>query len=320
MPGSPGRSVAFIYDERCLDHSNGARHPERPERIRAIRDHLERNDLLGRLRSIRPEPCPIERIETVHTPAYIETLRAACQGAPAQLDPDTGVSSGSWEAALLSAGGALAACDAVYSGNAAAAFSCCRPPGHHAEADRAMGFCLFNNVAIAARYLQTGYRLGKILIVDWDVHHGNGTQHMFEDDGTVLYFSTHQFPHYPGTGARNEKGVGRGEGTTLNVPLPAGSGDRDYLRVFRTILRPAIDRFSPNAILISCGFDAHRDDPLAGMEVTEEGYAEMTAILKEAANDHCEGRVISFLEGGYDLGALGRSAEAHLRALGAFDD
>jgi acetoin utilization deacetylase AcuC-like enzyme len=312
--------VAFVFHEDCLEHSNGPGHPERPERIAAIRDHLAARGLLDRLLVLRPDPCPIERIARVHGRDYIASIRRACERAPMRLDADTAVSSGSWEAALLSAGGALGACDAVVAGKAAAAFVCTRPPGHHAEADRAMGFCLFNNVAVAARYLQDEHGLGRVLIVDWDVHHGNGTQHMFEDDDSVFYFSTHQYPFYPGTGSARETGTGRGAGYTLNYPMLAGSGDEEYIQVFREVLRPEIDRVQPEAILISAGFDAHRADPLAGMSLTEKGYGAMTAILKEAADRHCGGRIVSLLEGGYDLEALGASVEAHLRALGAFSE
>ena len=205
------------------------------------------------------------------------------------------------------------------SGRARSAFVATRPPGHHAETARAMGFCLFNNVAVAARYLQDEHGIERVAIVDWDVHHGNGTQEIFEADGSVFYFSTHQYPFYPGSGAANETGRGEGRGATLNVPLPPGAGDREYLAIFRDLLRPALDRFRPGAILISAGFDAHRADPLAGMSLPEAGYAGMTGVVREAAEAHCRGRVVSLLEGGYDLQALAASVEAHLRALGAFD-
>jgi acetoin utilization deacetylase AcuC-like enzyme len=307
-----------VFHDACLGHSNGAGHPERPERLTAIRDHLAGRGLLQPLLQIRPASCPIDRLARVHDTAYIDAIRRACERAPARLDPDTAVSEGSWEAALLSAGGALAACDAVVSRRARAAFVCTRPPGHHAERARAMGFCLFNNVAVAARYLQDAHGLERVAIVDWDVHHGNGTQEIFEADGSVFYFSTHQYPFYPGSGAAGETGRGEGRGSTLNVPLPPGAGDREYLAVFRDRLRPALDRFRPDVILISAGFDAHRSDPLAGMSLTEEGYAGMTAVVRDAAQAHGRGRLVSLLEGGYDLQALAASVEAHLRALGAF--
>jgi acetoin utilization deacetylase AcuC-like enzyme len=269
---------------------------------------------------LRPAPCDPDRLIRVHPASYVAAIETACRRAPARLDPDTVVSSGSWEAALLAAGAAIDACDAVAGGRLANAFVCARPPGHHAETGRAIGFCLFNNVAVAARHLQAERGLGRIFIVDWDVHHGNGTQQIFESDDSVFYFSTHQDPFYPGTGGGQERGHGRGEGFTLNVPLPAGTGDAEYLRIFREILRPAIESFAPEMILVSAGFDAHRDDPLASMAVTEEGFAGMTRIVREAAAEHCGGRVVSVLEGGYDLGALARAVEAHLIELGASPD
>ena len=311
----PSSPVAFVFHPGCMAHDNGPGHPERPERVKAIRDHLDACGLLSRLLVVEPSPCPADRLARVHHPAYVEAIRRACARAPLRLDPDTAVSPGSWDAALLAAGGALAAGDAVLSGRASSAFAAVRPPGHHAEADRAMGFCLFNNIAVAARYLQDEHGLGRIFIVDWDVHHGNGTQHLFEDDDSVFYFSVHQFPFYPGTGAAAEQGRGRGRGFTLNVPLPAGSGDDRYLEVFRRDLLPALERFRPEMILISCGFDAHRADPLAGMEITAAGYGGLTEIVKGAADQLCGGRIVSLLEGGYDLRALGSSAEAHIGAL-----
>ena len=314
-PATVAPRVAFVYHPACLGHSNGPGHPERKERVTAIRGHLEAGGLLSRLEVVEPSPCPIERLTRVHEPEYVEAIRRACERGPIGLDPDTSVSPGSWDAALLSAGGALAGCDAVLSGRASAAFVATRPPGHHAESDRAMGFCLFNNIAVAARYLQDEHGLARVFIVDWDVHHGNGTQHMFEEDDSVFYFSVHQFPFYPGTGAAAEQGLGKGRGYTLNVPLPAGSGDALYLEVFKSSLLPALERFRPEAILISCGFDAHGADPLAAMEITEAGYGTLTGIVRGAAERLCGGRIVSLLEGGYDLRALGRSAEAHILAL-----
>jgi len=309
--------VAFVFHDDCLKHDNGPGHPERPDRLLAIQKRLAERGLLDRLLLLQPDEAPLDSLALVHDRSYIEAIRRACERAPVRLDPDTGVSPGSWRAALLSAGGALLACDAVLAGKARSAFVCTRPPGHHAEAGRAMGFCLFNNIAVAARHLQRAHGLGRILIVDWDVHHGNGTQHMFETDPTVFYFSTHQFPFYPGTGSARETGSGRGAGFTLNYPMPVGSGDAQYIEVFQSVLCPEIDRVQPEAILISAGFDAHRDDPLAGMSLTEKGYAALTSILREAAGRHCDGRIISLLEGGYDLQALAASVEAHLLALGA---
>ena len=304
--------------------------------MRAVRDHLLAVGLLGApdparppvpgapgvapgavrpIVELRPTPCDPGRLVRVHPESYVAAIENACRRAPARLDPDTAVSTGSWDSALLAAGAVVDACDAVAAGRLSNAFVCARPPGHHAETGRAMGFCLFNNVAVAARFLQAERGLGRIFVVDWDVHHGNGTQQIFEADDSVFYFSTHQYPFYPGTGAREERGRGRGEGFTLNVPLPAGTGDAEYLQVFREVLRPAIDAFKPELILISAGFDAHRDDPLASMEVTEAGFAAMTGIVRAAAEDHCGGRLVSVLEGGYNLDALARSVEAHLREL-----
>jgi acetoin utilization deacetylase AcuC-like enzyme len=209
----------------------------------------------------------------------------------------------------------MAAVDAVLSGEVRNAFCAVRPPGHHATADRSMGFCLLNNVAIAARYIQKRHKLPKVLVVDWDVHHGNGTQEMFYADPSVFYFSVHRYPFYPGTGSAEQHGAGKGKGATLNVPLPAGSGDREFLRAFSEKLVPAAGQYHPDFVLVSAGFDAHRDDPLGGMRVTTEGFAEMTRIVKRIAEEHCQGRLVSVLEGGYDLDGLAASVAAHLRIL-----
>jgi acetoin utilization deacetylase AcuC-like enzyme len=229
--------------------------------------------------------------------------------------PDTGIGPDSYEVALLSVGGVLTAIDKVMMGKISRVFCAVRPPGHHAEKGRAMGFCIFNNVAIGARYLQGKYSLERVLIIDWDTHHGNGTENAFWSDPTVFYISIHQYPHYPGTGSRLEKGIEAGEGYTLNIPLPAGSGNKEYIEAFNELLVPAINTFSPQFILISAGFDAHQDDPLSGMLLTEDGFEEMTRIILQVAQEHCQGRIVSVLEGGYNLIALSRSVERHLYIL-----
>ncbi|MCP9440328.1 MAG: histone deacetylase [Nitrospira sp.] len=294
----------------------GPGHPESPDRLRAIMGQLERSGTLTRLIRIEPRRAEDEWITQVHTPRYVASLnRHAPRDGRIMLDPDTSMSPGSLTAAYLAAGGALAAVDAIMTKQVNHAFCAVRPPGHHAEAGRAMGFCLFNNVAIAARYIQRRYGLTRVLIVDWDVHHGNGTQHSFEEDPSVLFFSTHQYPHYPGTGRETEKGKGAGEGFTINVPMEAGEGDDEYRTVFRKVLVPAADDFKPEFVIISAGFDAHRDDPLASMTLTEAGYADLTTIVAEIAKRHAQGRVLSSLEGGYNLRALAASVEAHLVSL-----
>ncbi len=308
--------TGFVYHPDYLSHDMGAGHPESPDRLRAVMAHLETTGLLSRLVRIEPVLAAEEWITTVHTPAYVEQLRARSPDTGrVPLDPDTSLSPGSLRAAFLAAGGALAAADAIMAGGVEHAFCAVRPPGHHAEAGRAMGFCLFNNVAIAARYLQQRHKMGRVLIVDWDVHHGNGTQHAFYDDASVLFFSTHQCPYYPGTGRATERGTGAAEGLTLNVPMEPGQGDDEYCRVFERVLVPAADQFKPDVVVISAGFDAHRDDPLAGMALTEAGYGRLTALVCGIARRHAAGRVLSCLEGGYNLAALSRSVERHLVSM-----
>ncbi len=308
--------TGFVYHPDYLKHDMGAGHPESPERLRAIVARLEQGGVMPRLVRIDPIAAADEWVTQVHKPSYVAALK---QHAPAtgrvMLDADTSMSPGSLPAAYLAAGGALAAADAIMAGRVDNAFCAVRPPGHHAEQDRAMGFCLFNNVAIAARYFQRKHGLARVLIVDWDVHHGNGTQHSFYDDPSVLFFSTHQYPHYPGTGRASESGSGKGIGATINVPMEAGEGDEEYLAVFQKVLVPSADAFKPDVVIISAGFDAHRDDPLASMGLTEIGYAELTRIVAGIARRHGKGRILSSLEGGYNLQALSASVERHVTAL-----
>jgi acetoin utilization deacetylase AcuC-like enzyme len=312
--------TGLIYDDIYLQHETGAGHPERPQRLTAIVTRLREKMLSesagSRVKLLRPAPASPEWITAIHTPQYFERVKKSCQDGTEYLDSvDTPISPESYKVALAAVGGVLSAIDKVMAGEIRNAFCAIRPPGHHALKDRAMGFCLFNNVAIGARYVQKRYELPKVLIVDWDVHHGNGTQAVFYDDPTVLYFSIHQYPFYPGTGSDEEKGTGKGLGYNINVPMPAGCGDKEYVKAFEGILRPRAIEFDPDFILISAGFDAHKDDPLGGMNVTAQGFAEMTTIVKDIAEKCCDGRIVSVLEGGYNLDGLADSVEAHVSVL-----
>jgi acetoin utilization deacetylase AcuC-like enzyme len=308
--------TGLVYHPAYLEHDMGAGHPESPNRLRAIMQKLETSGTAARLVKIEPRKAEDEWITQVHTPNYLASLnRQAPASGRVSLDPDTSMSPGTLQAAYVAAGGALAAVDAIMAQEVDHVFCAVRPPGHHAEAGHAMGFCFFNNVAIAARYLQKQYGLTRVLIVDWDVHHGNGTQHSFEDDPSVLFFSTHQYPHYPGTGRETERGKGTGEGFTINVPMEAGEGDDEYRAVFQKVLVAAADDFKPEFVIISAGFDAHKDDPLASMGLTESGYAALTEIVAGIATRHANGRMLSSLEGGYNLTALAASVHAHIGAL-----
>ena len=298
-----------------LEHDTGPGHPESIARMRAIMAMLEREERKGALVSVeRREPPRVTRaqLERVHTARYVDAvLGAEPASGHVRLDPDTVMSPGSGEAALRAAGAAVAAVDALIGGEADNAFCALRPPGHHAEAARAMGFCLFNGVAVGARQALDVHGLESVSIFDFDVHHGNGTQHTFEREPRVQYLSTHQWPLYPGTGARAETGVGN----IVNRPLPAGTGSAEWRRVVEDDILPAIDAFAPALIMVSAGFDAHRADPLAMLELVEDDYGWVTARLVELAGKHAGGRVVSVLEGGYDLSALSNSALAHLNAL-----
>jgi acetoin utilization deacetylase AcuC-like enzyme len=311
----PATKTGFVYGDIYLQHKTGAGHPERPERLTAIVARLKKAGVLEKLVTIQPREAPEEWLTTIHSPQHLVAIRKVAEEAAHAGSRDTPVSNDSYKVAVQAAGGVLAAVDAVMEGKVRNAFCAVRPPGHHASRNRAMGFCLLNNVAIAARYVQMKHKLPRVLIVDWDVHHGNGTQAAFDDDPTVFYFSVHQSPFYPGTGAADQRGLGKAVGTKLNVPLPRSSGDAEYRRAFEDQLVPAAAEFKPDFVLVSAGFDAHKDDLLGGIKLTAEGYAELTRIVKGIAEKHCRGQLVSVLEGGYGLDGLAASAEAHLRVL-----
>jgi acetoin utilization deacetylase AcuC-like enzyme len=307
------RRVAVSQDARFRLHEGPPGHPERPERLEAVARALRERD--GDLAPVEPRLASDDELLRVHPAAHLELLASAAGRAPTRLDADTFVSTRSAEIARLAAGSTIEVARRVARGEFDAGLVAARPPGHHAEASRAMGFCLLNNVAIAARALQRDEGVDRILILDWDVHHGNGTQHLFEADPSVLYFSTHQFPYYPGTGDFDEAGQGAGQGATVNVPLPAGCGDSEYVGVMERALVPVARGFRPEFILVSCGFDAHADDPLASMDVTREGFRGLTAIVRSLADELCGGRLVLALEGGYALSGLYEGTQAVLDVL-----
>ncbi len=297
----------IVRDARFREHRAEGMHPECPERLDAIDRGLAA--LAPRLRDQEPRPATDGELLRVHTRRHLERLRAL-DGSGGQIDADTFASARSHEVARLAAGGRIDAALRVARGEARSAFALVRPPGHHAEAAQAMGFCLFNNIAVTARALQRDAGLERIAIVDWDVHHGQGTQHHFEAERDTLFVSLHQFPLYPGTGAVAESGRDAGLGTTVNAPLPAGCGDPEYLALFGRVVVPILEAFRPEMILVSAGFDAHERDPLAGMCVTSDGFRAMAAELRAAADRLCDGRLMLLLEGGYDLTALAESVAA----------
>ncbi|NIN01699.1 MAG: SUMF1/EgtB/PvdO family nonheme iron enzyme, partial [candidate division Zixibacteria bacterium] len=315
-PNQKASKTGFVYDDIYLEHKTTIGHPEAPLRLVAIVERLKATGLYSQLFKLSPKHVSSEWLTAVHTPEYVERAKESCEGSAGYLDSlDVPISPKSYEAALAAVGGVLSAIDAVMEKKVTNAFCAVRPPGHHALKDMAKGFCIFNNIAIGTHYVQKKHGLSKILIVDWDVHHGNGTQAAFYNDPSVLYFSVHQYPFYPGTGSEAEKGGGKGLNYNINVPLPAGSGDADYVRVFKEKLEPAALAFSPDFVLISAGFDAHKDDLLGGMKVTAQGFAELTQIVKAIAEKCCEGRLVSVLEGGYHPDGLAASVEAHIQVL-----
>lgn len=306
--------VGLIYDPIYLTHDTG-NHPENAERLKAIISHLEQTGLMEKLTPLHPRPATRDELLLVHSEEHISRIRHQAEAGGGFLDMDTPISSGSYQAAVHAAGGVLRATQAVMTKEVASAFALVRPPGHHASREQARGFCLFNNVAIAARYALTEYGLNRVAIIDFDVHHGNGTQEIFYGEPGVLYLSTHQYPFYPGSGHIAETGCGKAGGSKVNIPLPAGCGDEEYRQVFREIVVPLIGRFNPQLILVSAGYDAHWADGLAMMQMTVSGFAEITGEVKRLADDLCWGRLVFTLEGGYNLKALAASVRASLDIL-----
>ena len=292
------KEVGFVYDDVFLRHETPQWHPECKERLISILNTLKDSPVWHKLVHIKPRKAGFDDIEAVHAHSYVEKVKRMEEG---YLDPDTYLSKGSLEAASFAAGAVIEAVEGCRKGEIQRAFCAVRPPGHHAEADRAMGFCIFNNIAVGARYARKiGYK--KVFIVDFDVHHGNGTQHIFEEDDAVFYFSTHQYPHYPGTGRDSELGTGKGKGFTYNIPLAAGSGDREYFSAYNDTLTGLLKEYEPNIVLVSAGYDIHKDDPLAAMRVSDEG---IRVIVKSILSFPAPS--VFTLEGGYDLNALATS-------------
>jgi len=310
----PASGTIFVSHPDYTKHLTGPGHPERPDRITAITKAVEQSPLVDSFERITPDPATPEELAAVHTQAYIDYVREVAAHGGGALDPDTVASPASYEIARLSAGGALAATRAVLEGRARTAFAAIRPPGHHALADRAMGFCLFNNVAVAAADATRRAGLPRVCILDWDVHHGNGTQDLFYRDGRVLYISLHQENWYPGTGAIEETGEGDGAGFTINIPLPAGTGDGGYRTVFEEVIVPVLQLSAPQLLLISAGYDAHFDDPLGGMLLTAAGFGTLADLVAQTRPDR--GGVVGILEGGYHLAHLATSVLATLGVLG----
>jgi acetoin utilization deacetylase AcuC-like enzyme len=308
-------SVYLIYDPIFLKHDTGI-HPENSGRLEAILHFVEADEELSK-KLVRkpPRPASDDDITRCHRQELIDHIRAACEHGETFLDADTRISPESFEVARLAAGAGIVAVDAAMSSGGGRAFALVRPPGHHATMTTAMGFCLFNNAAIAARYAQAKHGVERVLIIDWDVHHGNGTQEIFWTDPTVFYFSTHQYPFYPGTGSRHERGGGKGEGFTLNVPLPARTSARDHRQAFTDALREIQSRFVPDLTIISAGFDSRRGDLLGGLMLEDPDFTEMTKDVLRITEKHGAGRLVALLEGGYNLNLLGGSVRAHLTAL-----
>jgi len=321
-PQAKRAPTGLLMDDVYLRHLAGVSdHPERPERLTAIRSGLDRSGLLRSLYPLKPRRVTDGELRLVHSPSYLNLVRrelSNLRGLGELSTGDTVISPGSLEAAEYAAGGVLNAVDAVIAKTVRNAFCAVRPPGHHATPTRGMGFCIFNNVAIAARYVQKTYGLKRVLIVDWDYHHGNGTQDIFYEDDSVFIFDTHHYGAYPGTGSAAETGAGKAVGTKMNLPTPVGAGDAEFIDAFKTKLVPAARKFKPEFILISAGFDGMRNDVLGQFDITPEGFAAMTRVVVDLANELCQGRVVSVLEGGYRLDGLSDSVVAHVKSLQSF--
>jgi len=308
--------TGYLFDDIFLQHQPGEAHPESPQRLLAIDQAIRAMPFFPELIPLQPRRAALEELYLVHHKEYVDLAKRECAAGRSSLSTgDTDICPESYEVALNAAGSVLAAVDAVFSGTVSRAFCAVRPPGHHAGPGRGMGFCIFNNVALAARYAQKKYGAKRVLIADWDVHHGNGTQDVFYSDGSVLFFSTHLFPHYPGTGAATERGLGKAEGCIINRPFPHGAGNREIVGVFRDTLIPAAREFKPDFTLISAGFDSRKNDPFGGFQVDDNGFRELTRIMLAIAAVSGKGRLVSVLEGGYNLAGLAAAVCAHLQEL-----
>ncbi len=307
--------TGFVYHPDYIKHNPGPFHPESPERLMAIVRGMKNSGLWEKVIHLEPSPATEEQVRYIHSERYVKFLKEFCSRGGGNLELDTGVSRESYDVALLAVGGVIRALDAVMNGEVDNAFAAVRPPGHHALSDTGKGFCLFNNLAIGARYLQKKYGLKRIIIIDWDVHHGDGTHYTFYEDPTVFYFSVHQFPFYPGTGKAYETGKSLGAGYTMNVPVPFGTKPEHYIDIFQNKLKPIALKYNPEFVLISAGFDGHKDDPIGGTQLTTESYGQLTEIVREIAEQTCDGKIVSSLEGGYNLSALADSVDMHIRHL-----
>lgn len=308
------KKYGIIYHSEYLKHETGA-HPENKKRLIYIMEYLNQSEIKDAITYILPQKATEEEVSLIHPYEYIKKIESACASNQQYLDADTVICSDSYNVALLAVGGVLKAIDEMMSGNIENGFALIRPPGHHAEPDRAMGFCIFNNIAIGTKYAQRKYGIERVLIIDFDVHHGNGTERTFYDDPTVLFFSIHQYPHYPGTGRREDKGIGKGEGYNINLPMNLYSGDKEYEQAFTDYLIEPVDKFKPELIMVSAGFDGHISDPLSQIYLSDEWYKNTAVLIHKLANSYAGGRVVSVLEGGYNLKHLPKLVEKYIEGF-----